>query len=92
MFIKEYKKNLVILKSVGSDYIDEAWIMLKGELPKDLSGGDIVKEANRIIAEYKTGKKRKKRSPFSLWSFFLGVITASVLAGILLLILAVVFL
>ena len=83
MFIKELKKNLVILKSVGSDYIDEAWLMLKGELPKDVSGGDIVREANRIIAEYKTGKKRRKRSPFSLWSFFLGVITASVLAGIL---------
>lgn len=82
MFIKEFKKNLVILKSVGSDYIDEAWIMLKGELPKDLSGGDIVKEANRIIAEYKTGKKRKKRRPFSLPSFFLGVITASVFAAL----------
>lgn len=82
MFIKEFKKNLVILKSVGSDYIDEAWIMLKGELPKDLSGGDIVKEANRIIAEYKAGKKRKKRRPFSLPSFFLGVITASVFAAL----------
>ena len=81
MFIKELKKNLVILKNVGSDYIDEAWIILKGELPKNAISGDIVKEANRIIAEYKTGKKRKKRSPFSLWSFFLGVITASVLAG-----------
>ena len=49
MFIKEFKKNLVILKSIGSDYIDEAWIILKGEIPKNLSGGDIVKEANRII-------------------------------------------
>lgn len=88
MFIKEFKKNLVILKSIGSDYIDEAWIILKGEIPSNLTGGDIVKEANRIIAEYKTGKKRKKRSSFSLWSFFLGVITASVLAGILFFILA----
>jgi hypothetical protein len=91
MFIKEFKKNLVILKSVGSDYIDEAWLMLKGELPKDFSGGDIVKEANRIIAEYKTGKKRRKRLPFSLPSFFLGIFTASVLAGILFLIFSVIF-
>ncbi len=88
MFIKEFKKHLVILKSVGSDYIDEAWIILKGEIPKNLTSGDIVKEANRIIAEYKTGKKRKKRSPFSLWSFFLGVITASVVALVLFFILA----
>ena len=91
MFIKEYKKNLVILKSIGSDYVDEAWIILKGDLPKELSGGDIVKEANRIITEYKTGRKRKKRWPFSPLSFFLGMLAASVLAGILLLIFSVVF-
>ena len=58
---------------------------------KELSGGDIVKEANRIITEYKTGRKRKKRLPFSPLSFFLGMLAASVLAGILLLIFSVVF-
>ena len=79
MVIKEFKKNLVILKGVGCDYIDEAFIILKGELPCEVKGGDIVKEANRIISEYKTGKKRKRLS-FSLTSFLLGAITASVLA------------
>ena len=82
MVIKEFKKNLVILKGVGCDYIDEAFIILKGNLPHEVKGGDIVKEANRIISEYKTGKKRKKRRPFSLPSFFLGVITASVFAAL----------
>ena len=79
MVIKEFKKNLVILKGVGCDYIDEAFIILKGDLPRDVKGGDIVKEANRIISEYKTGKKRKRLS-FSLASFFLGAVAASVLA------------
>ena len=79
MVIKEFKKNLVILKGVGCDYIDEAFIILKGDLPRDVKGGDIVKEANRIISEYKTGKKRKRLS-FSLTSFLLGAIAASVVA------------
>ena len=79
MVIKEFKKNLVILKGVGCDYIDEAFIILKGNLPSDVKGGDIVKEANRIISEYKTGKKRKRLS-FSLPSFLLGAVAAGVLA------------
>ena len=82
MIIKEFKKNMVILKGVGCDYIDEAFIILKGDLPREVKGGDIVKEANRIISEYKTGKKRK-RLAFSLPSFLLGVAVASVLAVVL---------
>ena len=82
MVIKEFKKNMVILKGVGCDYIDEAFIILKGDLPSNVKGGDIVKEANRIISEYKTGKKRKRR-PFSLPSFLLGIGTASVIAVLL---------
>ena len=79
MIIKEFKKNLVILKGLACDYIDEAFIILKGDLPRDVKSGDILKEANRIITEYRTGKK-KKRLPFSLPSFFLGFGTASVVA------------
>ena len=79
MVIKEFKKNMVILKGVGCDYIDEAFIILKGGIPSDVKGGDIVKEANRIISEYKTGKKRKRLS-FSLASFLLGAAAASALA------------
>ena len=82
MIIKEFKKHLVILKGLGCDYIDEAFIILKGDLPRDVKSGDILKEANRIITEYRTGKKRK-RLPFSLPSFLLGVGLASVIAIVL---------
>ena len=86
MIIKEFKKNLVILKGLACDYIDEAFIILKGDLPRNVQNTDILKEANRIITEYRTGKKRKRLS-FSLPSFFLGFGTASVIALILCLIL-----
>ncbi len=85
MVIKEYKKNLVIIKGVRSDYIDEAFLILKGDCSEHLAGNDIVKEANRIISEYRTGKKRK-RLAFSLPSFLLGAITASVIAMFLVII------
>lgn len=78
MMIKGCKKNLVVMKNIGSDYIDEAYFILKSELPAGAAGADIVKEANRIIAEYRTGKKRK-HLPFSLTSFVLGAIAASVI-------------
>ena len=86
MIIKEFKKNLVILKGLSCDYIEEAFIILKGNLPRDVPKGDILQEANRIISEYRTGKKRKRLS-FSLPSFFLGFGTASVIAIILLILL-----
>lgn len=78
MLIKGCKKNLVVVKNIGSDYIEEAYFILKGEIPAGAAGGDIVKEANRIIAEYQTGKKRKPL-PFSPASFWLGAIAAGTL-------------
>ena len=82
MIIKEYKKHLVIMKGVGSDYVEEAFLILKSDLPKNAVSGDIVREANRIISEYRTGRKRK-RLPFSLPSFLLGILSASVISVIL---------
>ena len=76
MMIKGCKKNLVVMKNIGSDYIDEAYFILKDELPAGTAGGDIIKEANRIISEYQTGRK-KPRLSFSLVSFVLGAIAAS---------------
>ena len=76
MLLKGCKKNLIVVKGLGSDYIEEAYLILKQDLPQGVVGGDIVKEANRLIHEYDTGQ-RKKRRPFSLPSFFIGAILAS---------------
>ena len=76
MLLKGCKKNLIVVKGLGSDYIEEAYLILKQDLPQGMVGGDIVKEANRLIHEYDTGQ-RKKRRPFSLPSFFVGAMLAS---------------
>ncbi len=74
MLVKGYRKNLVVMKHIESDYIDEVYLILKPEVPSS-GKTDVVKEANRIIRDYETGQK-KKRLPFSPLSFFIGVLTA----------------
>ena len=78
MMIKGCRKNLIVVKNNGSDYIDEAYFILKKEIPAGTAGTDIVKEANRIITEYQTGRK-KNRLSFSFLSFVLGAAAASVI-------------
>ncbi len=76
MLLKGYKKNLIVVKGLGSDYIEEAYLLLRAELPAGTVRGDIVKEANRIIYEYDSGRKRKRRS-FSFPSFLMGMLIAA---------------
>lgn len=82
MTIKGYKKHFVILKGIGSDYIEEAYLVLKRELPRGTASTDIVKEATRIVSEYQSCKKRK-RPRFSLPSFLIGAVISGVVAGLL---------
>ncbi len=86
MLIKGCKKNMIIVKSLGSDYIDEAYLVLKPELPSGIAREDIIKEANRIVHEYDTGQKNKRR-PFSLTSFFIGALLAGAMFALLILLL-----
>ncbi len=82
--IMNCKKNLVIMRNLKSDFIDEAYFILKNDVPEPL-GRDVVDEANRILAEVRTG--RKKRPPFSLPSFVGGAVSAGILSLIVFLLL-----
>jgi hypothetical protein len=85
MLLKGCKKNLIVVKSIGSDYIEEAYLILKPELPVGVAKEDIVKEANRLVHEYDTGKKTKRRA-FSFPSFLIGSFVTGAVALILYLI------
>lgn len=87
MLIKGCKKNLIIVKGLGSDYIDEAYLILKPELPVGVAKEDIIKEANRLVHEYDTGQKKKRRA-FSFPSFLLGVLISGSVALLILLLAA----
>ncbi len=86
MLLKGCKKNLIVVKSIGSDYIEEAYLILKPELPVGVAKEDIVKEANRLVHEYDTGQKKKRR-PFSFPSFLIGSLLTGTVALLLFLIL-----
>lgn len=79
MLLKGCKKNLVVVKSIGSDYIEEAYLILKPDLPVGVAKEDIIREANRLVQEYDTGQKKKRR-PFSLPSFLLGALLSGGIA------------
>ena len=86
MLIKGCKKSMIVVKNLGSDYVDEAYLILKPELPCGAAKEDIVKEANRIVHEYDTGK-RNKRAPFSAASFFIGALLSAAASALIFLLL-----
>ena len=86
MLIKGCKKSMIVVKNLGSDYVDEADLILKPEIPTGASKEDIIKEANLIVHEYDTGR-RKKRAPFSLVSFSIGALLSGAVSALILLLL-----
>ena len=60
LYLKQ--KNIVILKGLGCDYIDEAFIILKGNLPHDVKNGDIV---NTLIVDIVNNSIDKETLSFS---------------------------
>ena len=77
MIIREYKKSLMVVKNIESDFISEAYFILKNGAEGD--EGKISAEAERIIRE--CGVRKKKRRTVS--AAFIAVM--SVLGALLLL-------
>lgn len=77
MIIREYKKSLMVVKNIESDFISEAYFILKSGAEGD--EGKISAEAERIIRE--CGVRKKKRRTVS--AAFIAVM--SVLGALLLL-------
>lgn len=62
MIIREYKKNLMVVKNIESDIISEAYFILKCGAEEEREA-KISAEAERIIRE--CGESRKKRRTVS---------------------------
>lgn len=71
--IKGSQKQLIVLRTGKSRYFDEAYFVLRRELP---TGGcnrsDILSEANRILRESAPDSRCAKRRSVRVWSWFLG--------------------
>ncbi len=85
MVFKGCMRKMIMIKNPGGEYFDEAYFVVKEEFEskRGISQNDMVKEANRIVAQnllYAEGVKRKKCRGLNRISYILGLISGSALA------------
>ncbi len=59
--IRGAKKQIVVLRTGGSRYFDAAYFVLRRDVERDVAGTDILREANKIVAESTLSLPSKKR-------------------------------
>ena len=82
--VRGTQKKVVYIKNTGGAVFDEAFFLLKEERGSGFSGDDILREADRIIAErtVRGGHREEKRGIFlPAWLFFLFGMLFSVLVS-----------
>lgn len=88
--IKGAQKQLIVVKTQGSPYFDEAYFVLRRELEAQKhKKTDILKEANRILEENTIScraQQKKKGRHFLPW-FLAGILCGGVCALVLCLLL-----
>lgn len=76
--LRGYQKRIVCLKRTESPMIEEAYFVLSNDASKNISSGEFIKEANKIIEE---NSKEKKKKDGRLAAFFAGAVCASLIAA-----------
>ena len=67
--LKGYERKLIMIRTKDSSVFESAFFILRGSFCNKSSDGDIVSEANRILEESDTA--RKKRAVFKLKHIFI---------------------
>lgn len=81
MITRAYRKNLVIIKNIESDIVEEAYLIIREDAPQAEESA-LVREAGRIIRCYGGKARRKKYFPFPLL-WFLGGMAFAALSSLL---------
>lgn len=83
--MKGAQKQMIVLRTGGSRYFDEAYFVLKsGKKPEKGEKRDLVWEANRILEENDTRKPAPRARGAWRW-FLMGAVTGLALSGAILL-------
>ncbi len=86
MTIREYRKNLMIIRDIDSDVISEAYFILKNDIYEKESKEKISEEAERILRECDARAKRSRRVfPAVLLGFLTGTGICAFLVSLLIL-------
>ena len=85
MVYKGCEKRMIMIKNTGSDLFEEAYFILNNKRSAQTSSDDMIKEANRIVAESSIVPKTqdKQRSPLLMYLF--GVLSGIGTAGLVVL-------
>ncbi|MBO5374880.1 MAG: hypothetical protein J6A54_05495 [Clostridia bacterium] len=84
--IKGCQKRMIYIKDTGSDLFDEAYFILKKDIPIQTElDGDIIRTATAIInhSEFKQQKKKKRLFSKGILFFLLGCAFTSALATLI---------
>lgn len=87
--VRGCQKKTVHIRDTGSRYYEEAFFILRPDVPAGCSSADMIEEATRIAEEsLRSALPSKKRSRISKEALFFifGVISGALSAGALLLI------
>ncbi len=57
--VRGYQKRVVHLKNTESDAFDEAFFLVSAE-GREMCEGELLREANRIVAECSSGKTKRR--------------------------------
>lgn len=80
------QKKIYYVKKTNSEYFEEAYLILKKDLPKkpdSALSGDLAKEAQRIVREVGRSFVPAKKAPYlgRIGAFALGAASSSVIIG-----------
>ena len=75
MILKGYTKNIVVVKNLENQLIEEAFLILKKEAREEATETDIVREANMLISGCDI-RAKKKASLGGAVCFLLGALAS----------------
>lgn len=80
--IKGAQKQMIVLRTGDSRYFDEAYFVLRREVkPRRSSHDEMIKEANRILAESGLDiQTQKRKMGRGVWMFLLGILCGGCVA------------
>ena len=79
MAIKGAVKQTIVLRCTDSELFEAAYFVLKGDGAHRSRSDDMLREANRIVAENSFSEKRKRRG--GIWRFRMRMFALSALCG-----------
>lgn len=83
--LKGCQKRIVFIKNTECDLFDEAYFILKNDVPYNEMNDDIVRKATAIINQngFSQAKKKRKKPKKGLLLFLLGWLFSAILSTII---------